>query len=58
MQIIIWFQVKKEAEDFLAFKLTSMHWYNDLKTTLKSAEKDWLQRQESTQTAQTSTEQK
>ena len=34
---------KKEEEDLLALKTARTHRYNDLETTFKSAEEDWLQ---------------
>ena len=36
-------QEKKEKEDLLALKTVLMHQYNNLKTTYKSVEEDWLQ---------------
>ena len=42
-------QEKKEEEDSPALKLASIHQYEDLKTTLKKAKKNWLQRPETTQ---------
>ena len=44
-------QEKKEEEDTPALKIVLMHRYKDLKTTLKSAEQDGLQWQETIQTS-------
>ena len=35
-------QAKKKEEDSLVLKITLMHRYKDLKTTLKIAEENWL----------------
>ena len=48
---------KKKEENLLALKIVLMHWYNDSKTTEKSAEEDWLQPAETIQITQGSTEQ-
>ena len=39
---------EKEGEDLPALKTALTHQYNDLKTTHKSVEGDWLQPQETT----------